>query len=537
MKKRIVWMLTAALLLCSMLLSACTTDQPSGEESGSTVEETTTAPAADAKYSVTVSDYFGKGLKDVIVKVLRGEELVTMKATGDEGKVSLKLEDGDYNVELDFPSETVKASYTYDATDLKLTADAPALTVTLYNVYSETANVQGYSHVRNATVPTTAYKVSEGAYDLKELNTADRTYFLFRPTRAGLYQFRVVSDARFEFGYYGGNTNGSKETILPVENKTVEVEIRSLYIGDSEETTTPYLIGVMPKSESVTNCILVIERVGDLPFSPLDAEWKTILPTENDLKRINYLNWTFSDFTAVDITADEVTVIYNETDGLYHYGTANGPVIYIRINSACGYLGEDGTIYGAAEMSQFGAHFYDDAGNFLYKETYNQLIFDYSEICDTVNGACPLTKQLVYVMEVMGAWKGWFDSTSGNYLFSGVAVNRDMMPYFACGYYQTVTQNTSGTEGNPIKVNGDTNGAVMLEKGTALSFTSTATVDITFEIADKNGDLQVNYNGKTYVASNGKITFTVKTSQKNFTLSIRSASSAETLAAVITEIT
>ena len=533
MKRRMIRGLLLA-LLCLLAFSACTDGLPTETETPSRAEETTDAPAAGAGYSVTVADYFGNGIKDVIVKIMQNGDSVAMKVTGEDGKVFFKIEDGEYGVELDFPSETTRASYEFDTSALKLTPDAPALTVTLYNVYSETEGVQGYSHERNATIPRDAYKISEGAYRLQDLNTADRTYFLFRPTRSGIYHIRVISDARFEFGYYGGNLNGSKDSLLPVENKMLELEIRSAYIGDSEATTTPYLIGVMPKSESVTDCLLVVERVGEPAFSPVDVEWRTVLPGVEDLKRINYLNWTFSGFTSVDIKANPVSVIFNEVDGFYHFGTADGPIVYIRLNTASGYLGDGGTIYGAAEMSQFGAHFYDEEGNFLYKETYNQLIFDYTAICDPVNGACPLTKQLVYVMETMGAWKGWFNSQSGNYLFGNVAVNPDMMPFFACGYYKTVTKNTSGSEANPVKLGADTNGAILVQKGTPIYLKTTA-ADLLFEIVDANGDLKVTYNGKTYVAVDGKITLPVSSKDTVIKIEVLSNSSAESVAAVIVE--
>ncbi len=536
MKKRLVFLVMLAALLLPLLLTACTTDAPEGETTGGG-ETVTDPPATELSYSVKVADYFGNGMEDVIVKIVKDGESVVMKATKADGVARFQLEKGSYDVSLDFPDEALKSAYAYDATALQITPEVPELTVTLYQKYSETVGVQGYSYVRSATVPTQASLVSEGAYILSELNTADRTYFLFRPTRTGIYRFSVISDARFEFGYYGGILNGSRESLLPVENKTITIEVRNSNVGSSNETTTPYLLGVMPKSESVRDCILVIERVGDVPFSPADVPWRTVLPTKNDLKQINYLNWSFSGFTSVDLTSDEVNVIYNQADGFYHYETEDGPIVYLRLNTASGYLGENGTIYEMAEMSHIGVMFYDDDGKFLYKEEYNQLIFDYAAISDPVNGACPLTKQLVYVIETVANARGWFDPASANYLFANASVNSDMMPYFACGYYQTVTENTSGSENDPVRLTAETKGSLLLEKGTPL-FLKTAAAGLTFEILDADGDLKVVCNGKTYVANkDGKIQFTVSDANTVFTLEVLSDSTATTVSTLITEIT
>lgn len=535
MKKRLLSLVMLAAMLLSLTLTACTNHAPSEE---TTERETETQPtAAERIYSVTVADYFGNGMEDVIVKIVQGEETLVMKATKTGGVASFKLETGSYGVELDFPDAKLKNAYVYDATVLEITPESPDLTVTLYQSYSETIGVQGYSYQRKATVPTDAYKISEGAYLLEDLDPADRTYFLFRPTRTGVYRFSILSDARFEFGYYGGILNGSEHTLLPVENKTMETEIRNANIGDTEETTTPYLLGVMPKSESVRDCILLIERVGDVPFTPADAPWRTILPAKSDLRQINYLNWSFSDFTSIDITSNETEVIYNVADGCYHFGTANGPIVYLRLDSPSGYLGEGGTLYDMAEMSHVGAYFYDDDGNFLYKEEYNQLFFDYATICDPINGACPLTKQLVYVIETIASARGWFDSSSANYLFGGVTVESDLMPYFACGYYQTVVGNTSGTEDNPVRLTAETNGSIRVEKGMPLYFT-TAAEALTFEILDTKGYLKVVCNGKTYVANkDGKIQFTVSAANTVFTVEMMSSGSYTAVSTQITEIT
>lgn len=434
--KRLIILSVIALLLLSMLLTSCNSNNKAEESTtaGGTQPPAAT-PAGEIEYKVHVIDYLGKPMNDIVVSLLKDGVQEKMKVVKD-GSTSFTAAKGDYTVSISAPG----GDYYYDASKCVLSEAAPEITVQLYLKTSKKASEDLYaiSHVTNDVEKYTAYGVTEGGTYV-ELTAGDMSYFVFRPTREGVYKVSFLSDADMEIGYYGSplTVATSKESRVEVVDNAFEIEVRKINLGDSPETTTPYVIGLKPKSEATKSCVLTIDWLKTPDFDPIDAAWTPIRPTEEELKRIkDYLAANPIPDTAVfkdlDVTDENLTVVYNETDGFYHYGTADGPVVYLRLGTKSPYLDD---LVKVCESDHLSKYFYDAEGKFLRKESYNELISDYAGVSTEKDKVCPLNKQLAEVLVNAGESKGWWKTGTALYLFGNELVPTDTAWLFACGYY------------------------------------------------------------------------------------------------------
>lgn len=451
MKKKLIFCITA-LLISSILLTACNSaggaDQNTTAQNDPTEPPTTqppaeqpTTPSEDGKieYKVSVLDYLGNPMNDIVVGLLKNGEQQNMKVVKN-GVATFKAEKGDYTLSISAPN----GDYYYDPNTCVLSETAPETTVQLYLKTSDTAveELSAISPVTNDVQTYVAHHVSEGGTYV-ELTPGDMEFFVFRPTREGIYKVSFISKARVEIGYYGSPMTVaiSSQSRVEVVNHSFELEVRKVNIGETPEGTTPYVIGLKPSSNSTKNCVLTIEWVKNPDFDPVDADWMTVRPTEAELQRIKDHFATHpvlgtSVFKNLDVTNENLTVVYNEADGFYHYNTVDGPVVYVRIGTASPYLDDFITVCGTGHL---GAHFYDDKGVFQRKETYNELMADYHGVSDETNKACPLNKQLAEVLHNIGENKGWWKPGTPLYLFGNEIVSANVAWLFACGYYESST--------------------------------------------------------------------------------------------------
>ena len=511
--KRRAYMLLALLLALVCLATSCTTAPPEEAPTNGLPSETA-APPARATYTVRVVYANGTAAEGVIVQALQNGEIAAMASTNAEGIATLRPDAGTYTVALDFPLAADAEKYRYSTEGILLTPETPAAELVLYNSIGEEESVIAYSVSSGHVQTMSAYTVAEGGVAV-QLSANERTYFVFRPTRPGTYRIRFESEARFELGYYGIPINGSRETLLPVSNKSIELIVRKANIGDTAESTTAYLFGLAPKS-SITECILFIERVGEAPFDPVDEPWRVPGPGPHS-SPYAFLNWRFADFVNLDVTDPDLRVVYSERDGYYHFGSEQGPIVFVRITSDSPYLT---ALSKVAENVQFGRYFYDEAGNFLYKESYNELMLYYASIADQTTGVCPLNEQLAYVIQSMGEAWGWWDASSGRYLFSDTNEVTRHAWLFACGYYQTVQPDAYGTAANPINVNAT--GTVRLRADQPLTLRVRTGEATTVQIL-KAENLLVTCNGVTYRPQNGEILFSVAADGAELVLTLNAA--------------
>ena len=105
------------------------------------------------------------------------------------------------------------------------------------------------------------------------------------------------------------------------------------------------------------------------------------------------------------------TVAYNENDGYYHFGTANGPIVYINLDF--GKLSLKNMINpGGNTGTAFRKYWFED-GICTKKEEYTDIMAQYIlSACEITQGDTtyllyPMTKDLQYMMEIGG--QRWWD--------------------------------------------------------------------------------------------------------------------------------
>lgn len=277
-----------------------------------------------------------------------------------------------------------------------------------------------------------------------ELNTEERNFMVFIPVQSGIYEF-TIHNASASLGYYGSPffvLSENSGTVTGEQSMTVEV--KDSMIGSGGAGTTQMVIGIDAEAGS-EDCIVSVVRIGDPVVTPEEMPWdiykSTFTPTKYTLPE--GLQIKEFDLTAASGTYN---LVFNETDGYYHLGTADGPVVLVRLHAALTYGGSLGDILS---NSNVGAYFYDENGEFLKKELYNDCLLQYlgtlnkgmgdysytGGMLDDNYGVYPLTKDLEYIIQMYGQCTGWWNPDASNYLFGALSgVNTEMAWLFMCCY-------------------------------------------------------------------------------------------------------
>ncbi len=423
-----VLLIALALVMCLSVLAGCTETQPE-----------------ELLYSVAVMNDSGEPYTSgIIVEFLQNGTQVAMQPISKDGVVEKMLAAGTYTVSLKFTDSS--ANYYYDETALTLSAEKPALEVRLLPKASGEA-----VKVFDSNGETKAYSVSAGRTYV-ELEDGKRNYFLFTPKIAGTYRF-ATSDAKAAIGNYGYTSYIQSNSISPVENNEFTMSITASMVGTGEGAN-PYVIGV--DAAGITQCLLIIERIGDPAYSiEEDEPWYVYEPTV-ELTKFTTPAGTITQF---DLTADTdaYVLVFNEEDQTYHLNTADGPQVLVQLGKPTEYLGSIADICTTAGVAKY---FYDEDGNFVKRENYTKCLQIYScskiydegdrvqsagtEIyLDLETGLYPLTEDLKYIIQNHGEYAGWWDVQSPGYLFEDadgnnmiVGLNPDIAWLFLCCYVQ-----------------------------------------------------------------------------------------------------
>lgn len=401
--------LVLAVLLCCMLaLTACGNSEPT--------------------YKVSVVDALGNPYTSgVVVKFMQNGQQAAMQVVNEQGIAEKAMPKGDYTVQLQFTGSDVE--YHYDEAALKLSAEQTELEIVLSYKQSgegQTLAVQGKER--------DAYPVTAGCTYV-ELDKEDRSYFLFTPTEAGTYEFSVIgSDAAI--GYYGAPHFVQEHSAAEVVDNKFTMSIRADMIGTSNTGTTVMVIGVDAAQEE--NAILSVARTGDPKWTVEDEPWTVYEPTA---KLAPYTPPAGIKLGEFDLTAasDAYNLVLNENDGFYHLNSADGPLVLVRLgkNAEVKYLASFETILEHSGVSKY---FYDDNGDFVKKESYDDCLRKYFENVDEATGLYPLTEDLKYIIQQRGDHSGWWSEDEALYLFkdeNGVKVpgiNADIAWLFMCCY-------------------------------------------------------------------------------------------------------
>lgn len=349
-------------------------------------------------YSVKVVDGAGKGQKDISVSFLLGDKTVETVKTDKSGVASVKMLDGTYVVKLDGTTKK------YDEKAAVVSVANPSIEILLAEMRGDT--------MERITCPIVnafrgAYPVKEGATYVP-LIPGERNYYLFTPTRDGVYRI-TTTGTQAKVGYYGGSIHyiSASDLAEDLENNA--------YTVTAKEIGPTFIIGV-DASTNAEATVLMITRVGDPGWTIGDEPWETYNGTH---KPKTYTLPAGTNLTNMDITKS-YKLVYNPDDGFYHKDTKNGPLVYLRFGAKAPYVSF------ADILSNFhvGAYLYDGAGNYLKKEEYTMCMEAYNACADTTETVYPLTKDLEYILKSYGKHQGWWDMESPGYLFKDAEGNQ-----------------------------------------------------------------------------------------------------------------
>lgn len=415
--------LCLAMLLSVLAFVSCDKETPDegGNDAGKLTED------GKMIYSVSVKDALDNAYTSgVIVQFLKDGAQVAMQVCNENGVAEKALEPGEYDVELMFTGDA--ESYHYDKGNLKVTEEDASLEVIL--AYATTG--EGKTLYANSK-DNIAHNIGVGCTYVT-LDTENRTYFLFTPEKAGMYQFAVVDNVG-AIGYYGAPHFVQDNSALEVIDNKFDISISSSMIGSGDSGTTVLVIGV-DSYDGAQECIISVERIGDAAFSVEDLPW-TVYQTTAELSEYTVpAGATIKEFD-IKASTDTYNLVYNEEDGFYHLDSANGPLVLVRLTQDPKYLACFKNILDRSGVTKY---HYDEEGNIVKKETFADCLIEYFEYVDDEYGVYPLTEDLKHIITERGEYVGWWDVNSYSYLFKDdngdklLGINPDIAWLFMCCY-------------------------------------------------------------------------------------------------------
>lgn len=392
LKRFISVLLISSITLVFMFLTACS----SGD---------------DITYKITVKDALGNPYTTgVIVQFMQGGKQVAIQNVDDKGVATKKLEGGKYDIALKFADDSFEGYYD---SDLQVTSSENEIDAVLaYKITSEPQSL----YVNSGD--TDAYSINAGC-TYAELKAGKRNYFLFAPTQAGNYEFSVPGNEDTAIGYYGATHFVQETSAVEVIDNKFTISVSESMIGTGEGGTSVLVIGVDLLSDSDSNCIIAINRLGDAIKTIEDEPWDVY---EKTAKLDTYKLPAGAEIKEFDLTAstDKYNIVLNDKDGFYHLDSEDGPLVLVRLCEDCQYIN---CFESMLDRSAVVKYFFDDNGDFIKREDYTQCLLEYIEFADEKEGVYPLTEDLKYIIQQRGEYAQWWDFESSNFRFQDASGN------------------------------------------------------------------------------------------------------------------
>ncbi len=375
-------------------------------------EDNSSVPSGDITYKVTVKDYSGNVMSSgMIVQFMQNGEKIAMQNVDENGVAEKVLPAGDYTIVLSNTNKEKKYDYIISS---ELTASVTEAAVTVAEEITwepQTLVAQGSEY--------DAYKVALGCTYVK-LDGEKRNYFLFTPTASGNYMFNIVSadGADVQIGYYGAPHFVQENNVAEeMADNSFTISVSDSMIGTGDSGTSTFVIGI--DAADAKSCVLSIERIGDAIKTIEDEPWIIYEPTAELSSYVLPEEYEIKEFD-LGASTDAYNIVYNETDGFYHLDSENGPLVLVRLGEDCEYIACFATILDRSGVNKY---FFDENGDFVKKETYDQCLLTYFDYMDENEGVYPLTEDLKYIIQQRGEYVGWWNPESANYLFKDMNGN------------------------------------------------------------------------------------------------------------------
>ena len=428
------WLL-CALFLCSMvLLCACKAEDGSKGEGTS---NPTSNVSGDATYKVSIVDGAGNPYTEkIIVRFLKNGKQAAMVRVDDKGVAQKALPKGEYTVEISTTGDDATRHYE----PLTLTAEKTEGKVVLaFGPKGEPQEIYADSIATGENQAYDAYDVAVGSTYVS-LKAGDRNYFLFTPTQAGTYEI-TVTGGEATLGYYGMPHYVQTNNVGDVVDGVLTLTVYPDMISTENTGTSVYVIGVEPAA-GTDAAVLNVLRVGEPAWSITSEPWFVYQP-KTDIKPFTLPEGTV--LRDMDLTASTDT--YNlvlGTDGYYHIGSAEGPVVYVHMQKL---------MYGISLLTMIGDIVYDENGDLVptgtvpfryqydngpddfFKEEYTSVMREFIHNRDAKTGVYPMTEDLFYILPKGVEAMGWCREGTVNYLFTDlIGVNNEISWLFLCCY-------------------------------------------------------------------------------------------------------
>ena len=218
---------------------------------------------------------------------------------------------------------------------------------------------------------------------------ADTTLFVFEPAETGIYEVLVDKE-----GAVLSSWNGS---IFFVTGKATEstdgrLEIACSALGQS------LLIGL----GNVSSANITITKIGEYD-APVSVDYVEYV---NKHTPISGFKLPDGEMIAVDITVPQTVVL--GADGYYHFGSANGPILYVDMTGVT-YADLYECYYpSAAEPADRLRGTYKDADGNTCGYDFITAMKAYADALDS-NGYYYLTEDLANYLQMYGKDQGWFN--------------------------------------------------------------------------------------------------------------------------------
>ena len=229
-----------------------------------------------------------------------------------------------------------------------------------------------------------------GEQNIELLPNTITTLFNFYAPEAGIYTLTVPAGA--EAALYGF-------TWTPYQ-----VAEGNTLVFTATAEGQGFMVGL---SNAEASFNVTLEKTGEYQ-APKETTYVNYVPTvkfDGDVKLPE------GDVTSVDITAAQTVVL--GTDGYYHLGTANGPILYVNLNSDGFTLAT--LLDAGAPITMRGEKYQDENGDLFCNDYMNMIAYgdyySYSKECDYY----PLNADLMKFFQDYGAAQGWYNANFSNF--------------------------------------------------------------------------------------------------------------------------
>lgn len=248
------------------------------------------------------------------------------------------------------------------------------------------------------------YEAPSGTYNVTLTSAEDEVFVSLDPDSMGTYAFFTTGnvdtvlhgyDASFATCY--ANTSKNADNISSKNKNFYQTfEIGEVHYNEQWRET----IGIMARSQSYPVTVqLTFMKISDYYTPPVKYE-RVVVETQEELKKYPEAESGFR-LKTVDYDSE---LVYNETDGFYHIGSANGPVVVVKLTSNPERLFTNGetnevTFQTVANPeyegipSTFYLTFQKEDGT-LYNRDYNKLIMETYPQYVNSDGVYGLTEEL-----------------------------------------------------------------------------------------------------------------------------------------------